>query len=125
MTFANVLGSTILIAIFFPYFLVAVAVILCGYAYFQNYYRRSAVEIKRVDSMLRSLLYGHFSESLTGLGTIRAYAATADYVSQNAYYMDLESRALQLVVVNQRWLAIRLVRLRLPLPPFSRGTGRC
>jgi ATP-binding cassette subfamily C (CFTR/MRP) protein 1 len=109
MTIANVFGSTILIAIFFPYFLIAIVIILFGYAYFQQYYRRSAREIKRIDSMLRSLLYGHFSESLNGLSTIRAYAVTKDYVKHNSYYMDLESRALYLICTNQRWLAIRLV----------------
>lgn len=47
MTFGNVLGSTILIAIYFPYFLIAVACILLGYAWFAAYYRSSAREMKR------------------------------------------------------------------------------
>lgn len=34
-----------------------------GYLYFAQYYRTSAREMKRLDSMLRSLLYAHFSES--------------------------------------------------------------
>jgi ATP-binding cassette subfamily C (CFTR/MRP) protein 1 len=58
--------------------------------------------------MLRSLLYGHFSESLTGLPTIRSYGAIDRFVGENAYYIDLENRALFLSVTNQRWLAIRL-----------------
>lgn len=58
--------------------------------------------------MLRSLLYGHFSESLTGLPTIRSYGGIDRFVQENAYYVDLENRALFLSVTNQRWLAIRL-----------------
>ena len=54
------------------------------------YYRRSSVEMKRLDSLLRSILYGSYSgefsalwhctarlnavtETLTGLSTVRAY----------------------------------------------------
>jgi ATP-binding cassette subfamily C (CFTR/MRP) protein 1 len=58
--------------------------------------------------MLRSLLYGHFSESLTGLPTIRAYGGINRFIAENAYYIDLENRALFLSVTNQRWLAVRL-----------------
>jgi ATP-binding cassette subfamily C (CFTR/MRP) protein 1 len=58
--------------------------------------------------MLRSLLYSHFSESLTGLPTIRSYGAVQRFINENTYYIDLEDRALFLSVTNQRWLAIRL-----------------
>ncbi|KAG2037723.1 P-loop containing nucleoside triphosphate hydrolase protein [Suillus americanus] len=58
--------------------------------------------------MLRSLLYAHFSETLTGLPTIRSYGEMKRFITANRYYVDLEDRALILVVTNQRWLAIRL-----------------
>jgi ATP-binding cassette subfamily C (CFTR/MRP) protein 1 len=58
--------------------------------------------------MLRSLLYAHLAESLTGLPTIRSYGAIERFLDENKYYVDLENRALFLTVTNQRWLAIRL-----------------
>ena len=58
--------------------------------------------------MLRSLLYSHFSESLTGLPTIRSYGETERFLKDNQYYVDLEDRALFLTITNQRWMAIRL-----------------
>ncbi|WVW79674.1 hypothetical protein I302_101643 [Kwoniella bestiolae CBS 10118] len=72
------------------------------------FYRTSSREVKRLDSMLRSLLYSHFSESLSGLATIRAYGETDRFIRDNAYYMDLEDRAYLLSATNQRWLSIRL-----------------
>jgi ABC-type multidrug transport system fused ATPase/permease subunit len=71
-------------------------------------YRSSSREVKRLDSMLRSLLYAHFSESLAGLPIIRAYGESERFRRENAYYMDLEDRAYFLTAVNQRWLAIRV-----------------
>jgi ATP-binding cassette subfamily C (CFTR/MRP) protein 1 len=60
------------------------------------------------DANLRSLLYSHFSESLSGLPTIRAYREVPRFLSDNEFYCDLEDRALYLTITNQRWLAVRL-----------------
>ena len=56
-----------------------------------------------IDALLRSLLYSHFSESLTGLPTIRSYGEIPRFVKENRYYIDLENRALFLTVTNQRY----------------------
>jgi ABC-type multidrug transport system fused ATPase/permease subunit len=108
MTLAMLLGSVIIITVYFHYFIAIIFGVGCGYWYFAQFYRTSAREVKRLDSMLRSLLYAHFSESLSGLATIRAYGETKRFIHDNAYYMDLEDRAYVLTYSNQRWLAIRL-----------------
>ncbi|KIK99142.1 hypothetical protein PAXRUDRAFT_132675 [Paxillus rubicundulus Ve08.2h10] len=108
LTVTGVIGAVIIISILEPYFLIAALVILMGYGYFAAFYRASAREVKRLDSMLRSLLYAHFSETLTGLPTIRSYGEMKRFIDLNRYYVDLEDRSLYLVAANQRWLAIRL-----------------
>lgn len=70
-TLSQVLGSIILIAIVQQYFLIAVAVVFMIYADFFRVYRYSARDVKRLDNVLRSSLYAHFSESLSGLATLR------------------------------------------------------
>ncbi|KAJ7440231.1 ABC protein [Mycena latifolia] len=105
---ASVFGSVIVITILEHYFIVAAALIMFGFGYFAAFYRASALEMKRLDSMLRSLLYAHLSESLTGLPTIRSYGEIDRFIRDNKYYIDLENRALFLTVTNQRWLAVRL-----------------
>jgi ABC-type multidrug transport system fused ATPase/permease subunit len=57
---------------------------------------------------LRSSLYSHFSESLSGIATIRSYGESDRFVSENIKRMDVENRAYYLTIVNQRWLGIRL-----------------
>jgi ATP-binding cassette, subfamily C (CFTR/MRP), member 1 len=79
----------------------AVVVIVVGYSYFAAYYRESAREMKRLDSALRSLLYSHFAESLSGLATIRAYGETERFIRDDRYFIDLENRALFLTITNQ------------------------
>lgn len=62
-------GAIVLIAIVEPYFLIAVAAILMGFFFLSKYYRASAREIKRLDNILRSSLYAHFSESMAGISS--------------------------------------------------------
>lgn len=92
MIFGNVLSSVALVCAYFPWFLIAIFVVFWGYLWFWGYYRASSREVKRLDSMLRSLLYGHFAEALGGLSTIRAYGETERFRKENAEYIDLEDR---------------------------------
>ncbi|KAG8946658.1 hypothetical protein FRC04_011552 [Tulasnella sp. 424] len=108
LSIANALGSIIIITYLLYYFVVVAAVICLAYWYFSAYYGYSARELKRLDGSLRSLLYSHFAESLSGLSTIRAYGEVDRFLRENEYFNDLEDRALFLTVTNQRWLAIRL-----------------
>ncbi|KAF5371833.1 hypothetical protein D9615_009539 [Tricholomella constricta] len=108
LTLSNVLGAIVIISVVEPYFIIVAFAISFGYQYFAAFYRASAREVKRLDAMLRSVLYAHFSESLTGLPTIRSYGEISRFVKENTFYIDLENRALFLTVTNQRWLAIRL-----------------
>ncbi|SCZ99314.1 BZ3500_MvSof-1268-A1-R1_Chr7-2g09480 [Microbotryum saponariae] len=129
-TFGSVLGAIILISIVQPYFLIVVTFILCCYFYAASFYRTSAREIKRLgkcitrlgihrwhadlprlrssDNLLRSSLYAHFSETLSGLATIRAFGETDNFLKRNEEYIDIENRAYALTVINQRWLGFRL-----------------
>ncbi|KAK0189837.1 ABC protein [Armillaria mellea] len=108
ITISSVMGAVILITVLEHYFIIIVFIIAFGYHYVASFYRASAREMKRLDATLRSVLYAHFSESLTGLPTIRAYREIPRFVNDNGFYIDLENRALILTVTNQRWLAVRL-----------------
>lgn len=107
-TIRQVLGSIILITILTHYFVVAVAVILIGYYFGAMFYCSSARELKRLDAILRSSLYAHFSESLSGLTVIRAYSEVDTFIRENMKRNDYENRAYFMTVVNQRWLGVRL-----------------
>ncbi|WVQ83494.1 hypothetical protein IAT38_005635 [Cryptococcus sp. DSM 104549] len=108
MAMTLLIGSVAIITVYLHYFIIIIFGVGVGYWFFAMYYRTSSRELKRLDSMLRSLLYSHFSESLSGIATIRAYGETDRFIKDNAYYMDLEDRAYLLTATNQRWLSIRL-----------------
>ena len=92
MTLSSILGAFVLIAVIIPWFLIAVAVVMIIYGAFALYYRSSARELKRLDAILRSSLYAHFSESLAGLATIRAYGETDRFRKESEDRMNIENR---------------------------------
>ena len=56
---------------------------------------------QRLDAILRSSLYSHFSESLSGIATIRAYKEEGRFLKENRDWVDIENRAYWLTVTNQ------------------------
>jgi len=84
--------------------------IVMGFFYnsVQQYYRASSRELKRLDSIARSPVYSHFSESLNGLSTIRAYKAQGRFLEQNADRIDESQKAYYCLQSSNRWLSVRL-----------------
>jgi len=45
-----------------------------------QYYRYTSRELQRLDSISRSPIYTHFSETLNGIDSVRAYGATERFI---------------------------------------------
>ncbi|PPQ81812.1 hypothetical protein CVT25_013648 [Psilocybe cyanescens] len=107
-TFSSVIGTVALVFYTFPYLGIIFAPLSVLYYIVASYYRRSSVETKRLDSLMRSILYGSFTETLTGLATIRAYREQDRSIKDAERGLDLENRAYYMTISIQRWLAVRL-----------------
>ncbi|KAF9500249.1 multidrug resistance-associated ABC transporter [Pleurotus eryngii] len=107
-TFSSILGTAGLVFYTFPYLGIMFAPMAILYYGISVYYRRTSVETKRLDSLMRSALYSSYSETLTGLSTIRAYRTQDTAVTHAHEGLDMENRAYYMTVSIQRWLALRL-----------------
>ncbi|KAF5360296.1 hypothetical protein D9758_009166 [Tetrapyrgos nigripes] len=105
---SSVLGTIGLVFYVFPYLGIIFVPLSLGYFLVQAYYRRTSIETKRLDSLMRSALYSSYSETLTGLSTIRAYQEQTRAVSDAQNGLDMENRAYYMTISIQRWLSIRL-----------------
>ncbi|KAF9962914.1 Canalicular multispecific organic anion transporter 2 [Modicella reniformis] len=108
---ASVLGTVIVIAATTPIFLALVPFLIVAYIAIQRYYLHTSRMLKRIDSVLRSPIYQHFSETLSGATTIRALEANQRFISDNAVKADLEANAYYSWIVSNRWLQVRLETL--------------
>eukprot|EP00106_Octopus_bimaculoides_P021554 XP_014788996.1 PREDICTED: multidrug resistance-associated protein 1-like [Octopus bimaculoides] len=108
LMFASVISVLVAISISIPIFL-AVAVPLIGvYVFIQNYYIPTTRQLKRIESTTRSLIYNHFSETLTGTSCIRAFNVVRRFGKESSNRVD-HSQTFQFAgLASNRWLGVRL-----------------
>ncbi|RKP17331.1 hypothetical protein ROZALSC1DRAFT_30847, partial [Rozella allomycis CSF55] len=107
-TLSSCIATFILIIVFTPFFIIPLIPLLLFYYFVQIYYRSTSRELKRLDSISRSPLYAHFSETLTGISTIRAYKEESRFSKVNKSFTDFNNRPIFLQILAQRWLSLRL-----------------
>ncbi|KAJ5925970.1 oligomycin resistance ATP-dependent permease yor1 [Penicillium verhagenii] len=105
---AMVLGILSLIVAEFHWF--GIALIPCSAIFFFSafYYRASARELKRHESVLRGVVLARFTETLSGVSTIRTYSMQKQFSSNLQRAIDDMNSANFLTSANQRWLGLRL-----------------
>lgn len=104
----GMLGSVIFVATINPWILCGVAPLLIIYYIIQKLYRRSYMEIQRINAVTRSPIYAHFSETLGGVDTLRAYGAVERLKEDAARRVDHNHRAYWCLQIANEWLSERL-----------------
>ena len=107
-TLAMITSVFILIIVYFHYFAIALGPLLLMFLFSASYYRSSAREIKRHESVLRSEVFARFSEAISGTASIRAYGLQDYFVNGIYKSVDQMNSAYYLTFSNQRWLSVRL-----------------
>ncbi|KAG5920986.1 hypothetical protein E4U42_006011 [Claviceps africana] len=97
-----------LIIAYFPWFAIALVPLSCLFVFSASYYRASAREVKRFESVLRSTVFARFGEGLGGISSIRAYGLQSRFVNQLRESIDAMDSAYFLTFSNQRWLSLRV-----------------
>eukprot|EP01088_Endostelium_zonatum_P014666 TRINITY_DN3301_c1_g2_i1.p1 TRINITY_DN3301_c1_g2~~TRINITY_DN3301_c1_g2_i1.p1 ORF type:complete len:682 (-),score=141.88 TRINITY_DN3301_c1_g2_i1:2-1972(-) len=91
-----------------PFFLCALLPLAYVYYAVQQYYIASSREIKRLDGVSRSPIYAHFTETLHGVTTIRAFSNQRMFIESNEAKVDRNLKAHYASFVSNRWLGVRL-----------------
>lgn len=97
-----------LIIAYFHWFAVALVPLYVLFILAATYYRTSAREVKRYESLLRSHVFAKFGEGLSGVASIRAYGLKDRFLEDLRQSIDTMNSAYYMTFSNQRWLSIRL-----------------
>ncbi|CAG2115373.1 unnamed protein product, partial [Medioppia subpectinata] len=112
----RVLGSTaiqavailVTISIQTPLFIAVFVPVMGVYIFIQRFYVTSSRQLKRLESVSRSPIYSHFSESLNGVSTIRAYGANDRFIHVSDQRVDNNQMCFYPNAMSNCWLSIRL-----------------
>lgn len=101
----SILGLIIFIT---PGFVIFAFIIAYLYYLVGIFYITLSRELKRFESITKSPIHQHFSESLVGVATIRAYGIEKRFMKQNLKAIDENNKPFFYLWVANRWLAFRI-----------------
>ncbi|XP_016987824.1 multidrug resistance-associated protein 1 isoform X5 [Drosophila rhopaloa] len=104
----EVLATIVVISLSTPIFLVVIVPIALLYYFAQRFYVATSRQLMRLESVSRSPIYSHFSETVTGASTIRAYNVGDRFIEESDAKVDKNQVCKYPSVIANRWLAIRL-----------------
>lgn len=108
MCFLQVVSTLIIITMTTPIFLAVAVPVFVLYYLIQAFYVATSRQLKRLESVTRSPIYTHFSETLSGVSTIRAYGAQERFVQESNQRVDHNQMCYYPSTISNRWLAVRL-----------------
>jgi len=108
MTTIRVVGILIFISIVAPVFCAALLPIVLVYLGVRQYFRATAREMQRIESISRSPVFNHLAETLNGATTIRAFSLQNQWLETAYQRIEWAHRAKFAAEVVQLWMSQRL-----------------
>eukprot|EP00667_Euglena_gracilis_P000579 EG_transcript_579 len=107
-TLLNLLSSLVTMVAIVPLQVVVLLPIAGLYSFVQSFFRCTSRELQRLESISKSPIFAHLSETLGGLSTIRAYHAGPQFTTKSMEHIDRHCTAELLLWSANRWLGLWL-----------------
>ncbi|XP_066253825.1 multidrug resistance-associated protein 1-like isoform X2 [Euwallacea similis] len=107
-TSLKILGTLVIICYTTPLFTIVIIPIGVLYIFIQRYFVATTRQIKRLESVSRSPIYSHFSETISGTSIIRAYRCQERFINESERRIDTNQRCVYPANFANRWIAVRL-----------------
>lgn len=90
--FIAIVSSIITVGAVLPIFSIPMIIVTAIIIYLGSMFVSVSRELKRMDSVSRSPLFSHFTETIVGIATIRSFGATRMFLQDMLKYVDANSR---------------------------------
>lgn len=104
----QVLAAVVLISVSLPWFSMALAPAIAIIILAAVYYRRTSLELKRLDGLTGSPIFQHTTATVNGLMSIRAFNRTEAFTKEHFNHIDRNLQTKFYVEMSARWVALRL-----------------
>ncbi|KAK2036628.1 ABC transporter [Colletotrichum somersetense] len=107
-TAMSILAKLVILAIFSQYLGITLAFLATVVYFLQRFYLQTSRQIRLLGIEAKAPLYTHFSESVAGGATIRAFGWQAQYQERNYQLIDLSQKPNYIQSCIQTWLTFVL-----------------
>ncbi|XP_049714546.1 multidrug resistance-associated protein 1-like isoform X2 [Elephas maximus indicus] len=104
----DVIGTVLVIVAALPLFILGVVPLSFLYLTIQRYYVASSRQIRRLAAASRSPIISHFSATLSGVSTIRAFGHEQRFIRQSKDVVNENLVCFYNSIISNRWLSVRL-----------------
>jgi ATP-binding cassette subfamily C (CFTR/MRP) protein 1 len=104
----SIVGTISLVCYSYPYLAILLLPMFTLYYVFGKLYARTARQLRRINSTMRSYVYSTFGEQQSGLVTIRAFRQQKFFADKFRNALDNEARFFYVIGFLQHWLCLRL-----------------
>ncbi|KAG9322020.1 hypothetical protein KVV02_003409 [Mortierella alpina] len=104
-----ILGTLFVIAYSTPAFLIMIPPLLVTYYLIQDRFIDTSGSLNRLNSISRSPMLQHFSETVSGVSTVRVMRGLSDqFISLNEALSDAMVNRINMYLLMNRWIQVRL-----------------
>ncbi|XP_052516754.1 ATP-binding cassette sub-family C member 2 [Budorcas taxicolor] len=108
LCFLGIVSTLVMICLATPIFVIVIIPLGIIYVSVQVFYVATSRQLRRLDSVTRSPIYSHFSETVSGLSVIRAFEHQQRFLKQSEAAIDNNQKCVFSWITSNRWLAVRL-----------------
>ena len=103
-----ILGTFSVVAAITPIFLAPLVPIIIGFIFLQIFFTRTRRQIKRLESIAKSPIFSHFTETISGASTIRAFGQLQRFCDESERRVASHLLCNYISDMSNRWLSIRV-----------------
>jgi ABC-type multidrug transport system fused ATPase/permease subunit len=107
-SFSMLIASIVVVFVTVPWAILALAPILLVAFVMLNFYRASAREFKRINSLFRSSMFTLVTETISGISVILSYGRKEIFASELNKRIDDMNISFQINIASQYWLSLRM-----------------
>lgn len=104
----GIISTLVMICMATPVFAIVIIPLGIIYVSVQVFYVATSRQLRRLDSVTRSPIYSHFSETVSGLSVIRAFEHQQRFLAHSELGIDTNQKCVFSWISSNRWLAVRL-----------------